>query len=188
MSKAVFFNKERREYLSAADVAELFGVTAQRVYQLRDAGIIKAETVTGAKHEVYSLAPTIAALFSYQREQEKNGSNDAYTTARIAQMEVKTRKAALEARKLAGELIEVKEFEKWFSGWAQQARSTILSLPHFAKDCRIAPDDATAYRILQDRVYAALELISNAGNVRDLTETEMEGGINDGRTATAANA
>lgn len=177
MTKPTFFSKTKPEYIGVADLSTLYGVSAQRIYQLRNEGIIKVETVPGAKHEVFPLVETISGLFEYQRKLADGGNaagaagKDELVRERISLTRAKRIETENKNARAAGELIDTEIVAHLYTSEANVLKTRIRSLPvEITAKLRRSPDDVTAQGVLSDAIDEILTVFAN----RTPEETKAE--------------
>jgi phage terminase Nu1 subunit (DNA packaging protein) len=147
---------DANQELNTTALAAVLGITARRVRQLQQDGIIK-----GGKGKI-PLAPAIAAYIDF-RTQEKsssrgNGKQDADAEYKKAKATIMT----LEAQELQGKMHRSEDVEKMTAQLVYAIRGVLLALPgRLAVDVYQATSAAEASDLIRQEVHAAMEELSH---------------------------
>lgn len=144
-------------------IAQLFGVTARRVQQLTQEGIVQASKVKGANR--YDLLPTIQRYIKYLTE-KANGreqKKDSETESRKldAEADLKRSKAdiaALQLKELEGKMHRSEDVEAVMTDLVYVIRGMLMALPgRLAVDVSTTDTAAEASEVIRAEIYKVLE-------------------------------
>ena len=156
---------EGTRYKTAAELADVFGVTTRRVEQLKSEGVIKGE----GKPTKYNYDETLKSYISYLadkaygREQKEaiSALEEAKLTAEVEIKQTKAKAAQMSLRELQGKLHRAEDVEAVMTDHILLLRSMILALPgRLAVDVSNANTSAEAGEIIKAECYALLEQLS----------------------------
>lgn len=124
---------EDTRYKTAAELADIFGVTTRRVEQLKAEGVIKGE----GKPTKYDYDETLKAYISfladkaYGREQKETMATleEAKLTAEVEIKKSKAEAAKLELAELRGKMHRAEDVEAIFTDHVLYLRSMLLAMP-----------------------------------------------------------
>lgn len=153
-------------------IAELFGLTKRRIWQLtNDEKVLKTTTIRKGtrKENRYDLAPTIQAYIEYlsERTKQKNVSatdkenESAKLDGDARYKQAKAEMAEMELKEMRGELHRAEDVERIMTNHVFAVRSMLLSLPNrLAVDTANAKTKAEAAEIIKRGVYDILNQLS----------------------------
>lgn len=145
-------------YITAAGLAEVAGLTVRRIYQLRDSGVITPKKAPTAKHEVYPLSQTLAALLA-QKSNIKY--SEELTKSRIKIAEESSRKLKMMNDVKAGQLHETADVEKVMSDMLSAFKTRLRGIPAELADKLLkAPDRRTVVKVIEMEINTVCALLS----------------------------
>ena len=126
--------EQKKNYQKVEIIAQLFGKTARRIYQLTQDGVLPTEKTPEGNR--YDLLPTIQRYIKYLEQKSKSGQPASVTEkyekkldAEIKYKEAKAGKAKLELDELKGKLHRAEDIEKLTNELVFSVRSMLLALP-----------------------------------------------------------
>lgn len=156
--------KELPAYVTSTILARLFGLSARRVQQLTQDGIIETVQTSGGARR-YELEPTVRTYVQYLRDRadgraEKNSTatkEDQKLDAEIDLKRSKARMAQLELEELEGQMHRAEDVEAMTTDLVLAIRSMLMALPgQMAVDVAGVGTAAEASEIIKAAVYNIL--------------------------------
>lgn len=150
-------------YVTSTILARLFGLSARRVQQLAQDGII--ETTATSSGRRYELEPSVRAYVQYLRDRadgraEKNSAankEDQKLDAEIELKRSKARMAKLELEELEGKMHRSEDVEAMTTDLVLSIRSMLMALPgQLAVDVANVDTAAEAAEVIKQTVHSVL--------------------------------
>ena len=158
----------QKNYVDTKIIATLFGLTARRIQQLTQDGILKTEQV--GKQRRYDLLDTVRRYIAYLQEKcnSKGGSKDdtENESRKIkADADLKATKAAIaemELQELTGEMHRSEDVEAMTTDLVYTIRGMLLALPgRLAIDLATIDKPAEISERVKQEVHTILQELSN---------------------------
>ena len=158
--------RDSKRYKSAAELAEVFGLSTRRIEQFKTDGIIKGEGKP-TKYDYDAAVKDYTAFLSdkaYGRE-KKEADAQLETEKLSAEKRIKAAKAEmaeLELRELKGELHRASDVEAITTDHVMFVRSMLMALPgKLAVDLATIQTASEAAERIKQEVYAILQRLSD---------------------------
>lgn len=156
-------------YVTSTILARMFGLTARRVQQLTQDGIIETIQTSGGRRR-YELEPTVRAYVQFLRDRadgrvEKTTAaqkEDQKLEAEIDLKRSKARMAQLELEELEGKMHRSEDVEAMTTDMVLSIRSMLMALPgQLAVDVVNVDTAAEAAEIIKQSVHNVLDELAN---------------------------
>ena len=182
--------KTEKQLVSAEELALLTDITARRVRQLAQEGIIKPEKVTGANGKRYDLQPTLLALLKYYREKlsKRDNAPPDLNAEKLRQVIVRRELDEIKLRLAKGEIHRTADIEKVFGVMLTRLRVGLQSIPLGVAPLLTEKADINEIaEIIDNRISRTLfelinfdfDIFSASGGKKYIDEIEAAEGSND---------
>jgi len=119
------------QMLTAAAVANLFGLTASRIAQLSSDGVLQPQKVKGSRGRLYPLEDTVRRYIAHLRDQaaSKGDAKERLIEANLYKTELQGRKLETEIALREGRVHSAEDVERVWNDIMNAFRMKLLSAP-----------------------------------------------------------
>lgn len=147
--------KLEEQAVSAVQLAKVLDLSAARIGQLADNGILKRCEVEGTRREKYALLESVTAYIRYLRKQKPEvvWDEQEYKAEKLAKLKAQRELAELKVSEQRGDLHRTADIERVVGNMIVAFRSKVLALPSVAAPQLVEQrNEAAVFRILSELV------------------------------------